>query len=408
MVAVLGYTKEQITQAVKEMYTVVATEPASPLHFPVGARACRLVGYTDELLRDVPAEALESFAGVGCPFRADVVEKGDVVLDIGAGAGVDSFVASRLTGPEGKVFALDMTPAMRAKLARLIVQTGRRNIEVIEGQAERIPLPTASVDVVTSNGVLNLVPDKRRAIAEIFRVLKPGGRVQIADIVIHRPITPDCLGDPKLWAECVVGATVDDDYLDMFRDAGFEDVEVLRGYDYFEFSPSAETREIAESFGARAIEIRMRGGRPVPMAGRLLRRADPRRLLRQVQRRGLWGMVALVAAILACYGTLLAVASMAALGVPILVDEAVWAAAIVIPALLAAAAVTAGLRKHGGLGAAVTAVLGAGVVVYVMTVRYDQLVELAGFALLAAGVLWDQRLRRRGPRASGAAGPSAG
>lgn len=395
MVAVLGYSKEQIAVAVKDMYTVVATDPTSPLHFPVGAEACRTVGYPEELLVGVPAEALGSFAGVGCPFHGEVVARGDVVLDIGAGAGVDSFIVSRLVGPEGKVLALDMTPAMRDKLRRLIGESGVANVEVVEGDAEDIPLPTASVDVVTSNGVLNLVPDKRRAVAEIFRVLKPGGRVQIADIVIHRPVTPDCLGDPKLWAECVVGATVDDDYLDMFRDAGFEDVEVLRSYDYFRFSPSAETREIAHSFGARAIEIRSRRGSPLPAASRMLRRADPRRLARQVGRRGLWGMVGLSAAILACYGTLLAVTSTAALGIPIAVNETAWAAAIVAPAGVTALAVAAGTRAHRQVGAAVTALLGAAIIVYVMTVSYDRIIELVGFALLAAGVIWDQRLRQR-------------
>ncbi|HEX9809405.1 MAG TPA: MerC family mercury resistance protein [Alphaproteobacteria bacterium] len=395
MVAVLGYTREQIAAAVKEMYSAVAADPGAGFHFPVGEPATRIAGYDEELLGAVPERALAAFAGVGCPFRAGVVAPGDVVLDIGAGSGVDAVIASRLVGPGGKVVGLDMTPAMLDGLRALVRSEGIANIEVVEGDAERIPLPDASVDVVTSNGVLNLVPDKRRAIAEIFRVLRPGGRVQIADIVIRLPVTPDCLADPKLWAECVVGATVDEDYLDMFRDAGFEEVEVLRSHDYFRHSPSPETREVAEGFGARAVELRMRRGRRLPAAARALRRVDPRRLGRQLHRRGLWGVVAFAAALLACYGTVVALAVLGAMGLAVAVDDTAWAAAIVALAAVAALAVLAGQRKHRRIGPGIAAVLGAAAIGYAMAVSYDLAIELAGFALIAAGVLWDQILRRR-------------
>jgi SAM-dependent methyltransferase len=318
-----------------------------------------------------------------------------VVLDVGSGSGVDAVIASRLVGPAGKVLALDMTRAMLDRLRDLVRGEGLANIEVIEGDAARIPLPDASVDVVTSNGVLNLVPDKRRAIAEIFRVLKPGGRVQIADIVIGLPVTPDCLADPKLWAECVVGATVDEDYLDMFRDAGFDDVEVLRSHDYFRHSRSPETREVAQGFGARSVELRMRRGRRVPAALQALRRLDPRRIGRQVHRRGLWGVAALGAALLACYGTLAAVAALAAAGVAVALDEGAWATAIVVLAVLAALAVLAGHRRHRQFGPGIVAMLGAGAIGYVMFVSYSLALELAGFAVIAAGVAWDQVSRRR-------------
>jgi arsenite methyltransferase len=258
MVAILGFSRADILAAVKDMYTAVATEPARAFHFPVGRVACRAVGYPDQVLDGLPEAAIGSFAGVGYPFRAGVIRAGDTVLDIGSGSGTDAFIASRLVGPTGKVYALDMTPAMVAKLRRLIAETGTDNLEVIEGNAERVPLADASVDVVTSNGMLNLVPDKRRAIAEIFRVLRPGGRVQIADIVIGLPVTPDCAADPKLWAECVVGATVDEDYLALFRDAGFADVAVLREFNYFAHSRSHETQDVARRFRARAIEITTR------------------------------------------------------------------------------------------------------------------------------------------------------
>jgi SAM-dependent methyltransferase len=395
MVAVLGYTRDQIAAAVKEMYAAVAVNPEAGFHFPVGRAATQTAGYDERLLALVPDCALAAFAGVACPFHADIIRPGDVVLDVGSGSGVDAIIASRLVGPAGKVLALDMTPAMLNRLRDLVCEEGLANIEVIEGDAERIPLPDASVDVVTSNGVLNLVPDKRRAIAEIFRVLKPGGRVQIADIVIGLPVTPDCLADPKLWAECVVGATVDDDYLDMFRDAGFDDVEVLRSHDYFHHSPSPETQEVARSFGARAIELRMRRGQRVPVALQALRRLDPRRLGRQLHRRGRWGAAALAAALLACYGTLAAVAALAAAGIAVALDEGAWATTIVVLAALAALAVLASYRRHRQIGPGIVAVLGAAVIGYVMFVNYSLALELAGFAVIAAGVGWDQILRRR-------------
>lgn len=258
MVAILGFSRDDIIVAVKDMYTAVATTPTAHFHFPVGRAACRLVGYPAEVLDALPETVVESFAGVGYPFAAGVVRRGDTVLDVGAGSGTDAFVAARCVGPEGKVWALDMTPAMLARLRARIAESALANVAVIEGNAEAIPLSDASVDVVTSNGVLNLVPDKARAAAEIFRVLRPGGRVQIADIVIRQPVGPGCRKDPKLWAECVVGATVVDDYLAMFRTAGFDGVTVLREFDYFAHSPSHETQAVARRFGAHAVEITMR------------------------------------------------------------------------------------------------------------------------------------------------------
>lgn len=227
MVAIYGYSRNQIFDAVKAMYTAVARRPDGAYHFPIGRAACHLLGYPEPVLTDLPEETVASFAGVRFPFRADVIRAGDVVLDVGAGSGTDALIASRLVGSKGKVFALHMTSAMHEKLRASLTRLRLRNVEVIDGTAEQIPLPDHSVDVITSNGVLNLVPNKRQAISEIFRVLKPGGRVQIADIVIARPVAPDCRRDPALWAECVVGATIDEDYLAMFHEAGFLEVMVL-------------------------------------------------------------------------------------------------------------------------------------------------------------------------------------
>jgi SAM-dependent methyltransferase len=398
MAAIFGFTPEKVIAAVQEMYTAVAVTPERPFHFPVGRGACLQVGYTAELLGDLPEEALQSFAGVGCPFRAGVIHAGDTVLDIGAGAGTDTLIAARLAGPQGKVFALDITSAMVRKLRELVTRHGILNVEVIEGNAEEIPLPAASIDVVTSNGMLNLVPDKRKAVAEIFRVLRPGGHVQIADIVIRRPVTRDCATDPKLWAECVVGASVDEDYLAMFSDAGFEGVTVLRDHDYFALSPSGETRDIARRFGAHAIEIAMQRGATAPsMLAQYARRADPRRALRILARRGLAGTAALVLSVLACYGTLAAVAVLSLVGVTLAINPALWAGGIVVLGALAAAAVAANVRRHGGYTALGFAVAGIVALTYVQFVDYSARFELVAFGLLAAGVMLDfLRLRKTG------------
>jgi len=254
---VLGFDREQILNAVRDMYTDVALSPGKQFHFPTGHAACLFVGYPEPWLDALPPTAVESFAGVGFPFRAEVIWPGDHVLDIGAGSGTDALSAARLVGRDGKVSALDMTPAILDKLRRNVERAGAENIWMLEGNAEAVPLPDHSVDVVTSNGVLNLVPNKARAFGEVFRVLRPGGRVQIADIVVAQPVGESSRANPKLWAECVVGASIEEDYLGMFRTAGFGDVSVLRSFDYFAGSTNADTRRIAGALGAKAIEIRM-------------------------------------------------------------------------------------------------------------------------------------------------------
>ena len=395
MVAVLGYSKEEIRIAVKDMYTVVANRPTAPIHFPVGAKACKLAGYSEEQIAGIPAEALESFAGVGCPFRAEVIRPGATVLDIGSGSGTDVTLASNMVGSSGKVWALDITPAMRQKLQHTLTQHNIENVEILEGDAESIPLPDNSVDVVTSNGVLNLVADKRRAVAEIFRVLKPGGGVQIADIVIASPVTADCEDDPKLWAECVVGATVDETYLNMFRDAGFEDVEVLRDYDYFAHSPSVETQEVAKQFGAHAVELRMRRGAVAPpRLAQWAKRMDPRRIAAAVQRRGLWGVFALITAIVTCYGTLAIAALLPFVGITMVINEGAWAGAIVLFAVLTAGVIAVGMRKHYAKSPTVIAVLATAALIYTMFVNYNIITEIIGFLLLAAATYLDFYLRR--------------
>lgn len=392
MVAILGFSKEQIKEAVQAMYGSVADDPHQGFHFPVGRPAARAVGYAEEELDRLPQAVLDRFLGVGHPFRAGVIGPGDTVLDIGSGSGTDTLIASRLVGETGKVWALDITPDMLSRLKATLEENGIDNVEILEADAEHIPLPDNSVDVVTSNGVLNLVPDKRKAFAEIFRVLKSEGRVQLADIVIGRPVPVGGRGDPKLWAECVVGASVDEDYLELFRETGFADVEVLSEFDYFAESPSADTRRIASGLGARSIDVVMR--RPVEVkmptvAERLASRLNPRRLKTMIGGRGLWGAVAAIASIIACYGTLAFVGLLSLIGVAFALPESAWAATIVAAAALAVVATAFNLPRHRQPWPLLASALGAGLIAYVMFWSYNPFIEMLGFAALIAGVCRD-------------------
>ena len=263
MVAITKFTRENIFDAVKQMYTDVANKPEVGFHFPTGRPACEFLGYPKEQLDAVPPTALESFAGVGYPFRINAINPGDVVLDIGAGAGTDVFISSSLTGDDGKVYGLDMTDAMHNKLHDNIKNMGVANVEPLLGNAEDIPLNDAVVDVITSNGVLNLVPDKQAAFAELYRVMKPGGRLQISDIIIQRCAEElvEAKNNPKLWAECIVGALYEDYYTKWLEQAGFENVDVVLHQDYFSKSENASTRDVAKHFNAESITIS--GNKPI-------------------------------------------------------------------------------------------------------------------------------------------------
>ena len=250
--------KPIVTKAVQSLYTEVATRPDKAYHFPLGLEALRYLGYPEEDLRKLPPTATESFAGVGYPHAANAIRPGDTVLDIGSGSGTDVLFASLKVGSAGKVCGLDITPAMIAKARANIAKMEARNVQILEGDATNIPLPDRSVDVVTSNGVLNLVPDKPAAFREIFRVLKPGGRLQLADIIVQSDVGAVCGLNPQLWADCIGGAAVEPDYLGTIRSTGFQDVWILKRLDYFAKSSSESTKRITKTFGAESVVVTAR------------------------------------------------------------------------------------------------------------------------------------------------------
>src|SRR5437667_339943 len=247
-----------VTTAVQNLYTEVAREPGKAFHFPLGLEALRFVGYPDEDLKQLPKTAVESFAGVGYPFATKSIRPGDTVLDVGSGSGTDALYASLLAGPRGRVIGLDFTPAMIEKARANIERMGLTHVTIVEGEATKIPLPDTGVDVVTSNGVLNLVPDKQAAFHEIFRVLRPGGLLQLADIVVQEDVGAVCGLNAQLWADCIGGAAVEADYLKTIREAGFEDLRIVKRIDYFSKSGSESTKRITKSFGAESVVISAR------------------------------------------------------------------------------------------------------------------------------------------------------
>lgn len=250
--------RASILDAVRNMYDEVATCPARGFHFPTGRPACEYVGYPSSELDALPPSALDSFAGVGYPFLGNGIREGHSVVDVGSGSGVDVLLAVKRTGPSGRVFGVDLTPSM-IEIARANLESaGAENASIVEGNAEEIPLDDAATDVVTSNGVINLVPDKPRAFSEIHRILKPGGTIQIADIVLTKPVSATSKADSALWAECIVGAEPEQNYLDLIAQAGFEDVLVVDRLDYFARSENEGTRSAARDLGAHTIVLTAR------------------------------------------------------------------------------------------------------------------------------------------------------
>ena len=198
-VAVPRVGVETLRHEIKKEYAEVANSPDKGFHFHTGRPLVERLGYPVELIDSVPTKALESFAGTGNPFSLDGIKAGERVVDVGSGAGFDSLIAGRLVGPSGQVIGVDMTPEMLEKARDAAAGGGLEHVEFREGHAESLPVPDGWADVVISNGVVNLCPDKLAVFKEMHRVLKTGGMLQIGDILVQRAVPMEAKENIDLW-----------------------------------------------------------------------------------------------------------------------------------------------------------------------------------------------------------------
>jgi SAM-dependent methyltransferase len=189
---------ELLKSEIKKTYASVSEQPQTEFIFPTGRAWAEDLDYPREL-DNVPEAAVESFAGVANPWTMGRLAEGERVLDLGSGAGTDSLIAAQMVGPTGSVIGIDMTPAMLSKARGAAAEAGISNVEFVESEAEHLPFPDGSFDVVISNGVIDLIPDKDAVFAELYRVLTPGGRIQIADVTIQNPVSAEGRRNIDLW-----------------------------------------------------------------------------------------------------------------------------------------------------------------------------------------------------------------
>jgi SAM-dependent methyltransferase len=190
---------EELRSEIQKEYASVAENPEKGFHFHTGRKLAGILGYDDALLDGIPEAAIESFAGTGNPFSLGELRTGEKVLDLGSGAGIDSLIAGKLVGPTGQVIGVDMTPEMLGKARLAAAAAGMGQVDFREGLIESLPIEDDWADVIISNGAVNLCPDKMALFKEMYRVLKPGGRFQIGDILVQKAVPEGAKQNIDLW-----------------------------------------------------------------------------------------------------------------------------------------------------------------------------------------------------------------
>jgi arsenite methyltransferase len=242
----------ELEAKVKDMYRHVAEQPEGKYHFELGRPLAERLGYPPHLLDRVPDGACESFAGVGYFFDLADLKQGEAVLDLGSGSGMDVFFAGESVGPAGSIVGVDFTAEQLAKARRIAEQSGYSQVEFREGRIEQLPAEAESVECVISNGVINLAPDKAAVFAEAARVLKPGGRLAIADIVSDQQMKESIVCDADLWASCIGGAAQVDAYREAIEGSGLR-IEQIRENPYEFISDRA--RNASAKYGVKSVSL---------------------------------------------------------------------------------------------------------------------------------------------------------
>lgn len=247
------FDPKELESKVKAMYRSVAEDPHGEFHFEMGRALAERLGYDPDDLDRIPAEAIDSFAGVGYYFHLAGLNKGEIVVDLGSGSGMDTFIAALKVGRTGKVIGIDMTDEQRAKAERLRDRDGFPNVSYLKGYIEQVPLPDGVADAVISNGVVNLATEKSSVFREAARLLKSGGRLALSDIVTEVQLPESIVCNSTLWAACIGGAAQQTNYRSQIEAAGLRVVKMEDNPQYQFISDNA--KGASKKFGVKSVSL---------------------------------------------------------------------------------------------------------------------------------------------------------
>ncbi len=249
----ISFDPKELEAKVKAMYRSVAEEPHGEFHFEMGRAMAERLGYAPADLDRIPAESIESFAGVGYYFHLAELKGGETVVDLGSGSGMDTFIAALKVGRAGKVIGIDMTDEQRAKAERLRDRNDFLNVSYLKGYIEQVPLPDGVADVVISNGVVNLATEKSSVFREAARLLKSGGKLALSDIVTEVQLPESIVCNSTLWAACIGGAAQHTNYRSQIEAAGLRVVKMEDNPQYQFISDNA--KGACKKFGVKSVSL---------------------------------------------------------------------------------------------------------------------------------------------------------